>query len=118
MDGRSVEREVGHGIDRPGWNVRRHAIEKLVRVVATQNELAVLVPGETFTDLCIDHGQQFIPETGDVEQRARLGVQPELRPGERLEKLLERAIAAGKRQKSISETPHQRLATVHAGADV
>src|SRR5215213_10477009 len=113
MDGRSIEREVGDGIDRPRRDVRRHAIEKLVRVFATQNELAMLVPGESLLNLGINHRQQTVPETGDVEQRARLGVQAELRPGQRLEELLERAISTRKRQKSIREARHQRFATVH-----
>jgi hypothetical protein len=56
MDWRSVKREVRHGIDRPRRDVRRHAIEKLVRVFAIQDELTVLVPRESLTYLSIDQG--------------------------------------------------------------
>jgi hypothetical protein len=76
MDRWPVDREAGDGIDRPGRDVGRHAIEKLVRVFATQNELAMLFPGESLSNLGIDHRQQIVPETGYVEQRAWLGVKP------------------------------------------
>src|SRR5215203_6228860 len=74
MDGWPIEREVRRGIDGSWRNVGRHAVEKLVGVFATQDELAVLVSGESLMNLGIDHGQQIVPETGNVEQHTWLGV--------------------------------------------
>ena len=53
----------------------------------------------------------------DVEQAAGLLVQAELRPGEDLAELLERAEAAGQRDEAVREIGHALLALVHRGGD-
>src|SRR5215218_8346155 len=45
-------------------------------------------------------------------------MESQLRPRERLKELLERAIAPREREKSIRETRHQGLATMHAGDEM
>ena len=65
----------------------------------------------------VDHaaqlGEQRLPEAVDVEQRRRLGVQPEHPPGPGLEQLLERAGGAGQRDEGVGELGHPGLALVH-----
>jgi hypothetical protein len=62
----------------------------------------------------VDQGKQPVVEAGDVQDADRLAVQPELRPGDHLEQLLERAEAAREGDHGVRQLGHQRLPLVHA----
>jgi hypothetical protein len=52
-------------------------------------------------------------EAAHVEHAARLVVDAELRPGEHLEELVHRPVAAGQHDKGVRRVGHGRLALVH-----
>ena len=76
-------------------------------------------PGErTLAGHVVDEGEERGPEAADVEERDRLGVDAELRPGDDLEELVGRPMAAGERDESVGQVGHERLALVHGADDV
>ena len=58
-----------------------------------------------------------VPVAFHVEDADRLGVNPELRPREDLEGLLEGAQASGQRDEAVDERRHRGLALVHGAHD-
>src|SRR5580698_3468476 len=57
-----------------------------------------------------DKAQQGSPEATDIRNQHRLGVTIELRPGELLDKFLQRPDPAGERYESVGAVEHQLLA--------
>ena len=73
----------------------------------------MLRPQESALDGRVEEGEQPLVIALDVEHAAGLAVNAELRPGQHLEGLLERAHAAGKRDEAVGARRHRRLALVH-----
>src|SRR6266576_4118190 len=65
----------------------------------------------------IEQGAEWVPESFDVQNQNRLLVAAELRPGELLDELLERADAAWQRDEPIGAVEHRLLAHMHVGCD-
>ena len=61
----------------------------------------------------IEQHQQRVPEPIDIGEHDRLLMLLELRPGELLDELLERAEAARQRHESIGAHEHQVLSLMH-----
>ena len=77
---------------------------------------------ESATDRTIEERHERPPVRLDVEEHHRLdpafGVQTELAPGDRLEHLVEGAVAARQRAEAVREVVHPALALVHVVHDV
>src|ERR1041384_6612285 len=76
-----------------GWwtLVRRHCIEQRTRGGLRDDHLAMSHRHEALTHSMIEHREHRVVIAIEVEHPARLVMQPELRPGQRLAELLERA---------------------------
>ena len=93
-------------------------LDHQVRIVRHDQHLAVLARQEAFRQRVIEVVGEPVEEARDVQQPARLAVVAELRPGQRLEQLVERAVAAGERDEGVRQLGHLRLALVHRLDDV
>ncbi len=65
----------------------------------------------------IDERAQRVPEAFDVDDHDRLLVAAELRPGQLLDQLLQRADAARQRHEGVGPLEHHALALVHVAGD-
>jgi hypothetical protein len=105
-------------IQRGTGGISAPAIEEFGRVGAGLHDRACLRLDEALGPGVIEEAQQVVVETVHVQQPARLGVQAELRPGDRLEQFLEGADAARQRDERVGVLGHPRLALVHRVDDV
>ena len=67
--------------------------------------------------MCVDQRQQRIPIAVDIGDQDRLLVAAELRPGELLDQLLQRADAAGQGDEGVGALEHRALALMHVARD-
>src|SRR6266404_2738944 len=96
---------------------RRHAIEHARRVGVADDERAMLGADETLFGRAIEEREQRTEVAADVEHGDRLLMQAELRPGDRLEELVERPEPARQPDEAVGELRHERLPLVHARND-
>lgn len=68
---------------------------------------------ETLTDYFIKQFFQVVKVAGDIQDARGFGLDAQLRPGEHFKKLVERADAAGQRDKGVGELSHERLSFEH-----
>ncbi len=72
---------------------------------------------EADTAHLVEEPHERIPEAGDIGEKHRLLVAPELRPGHLLDQLLQRADAAGQRDEGVCLLEHQHLSLMHVFGD-
>ncbi len=61
----------------------------------------------------LEQSEQRVPIAVDIHEHDRLGVLAELRPGELLDELFQRAETAGQRHEGVGLDEHQMLALMH-----
>ena len=66
----------------------------------------------------VEEREQRLEEAVDVEEHDRLGEQAELVPGQHLERLVQRSVAAGHGHEAVGQLGHPGLALVHRVDDV
>src|SRR5688500_19232432 len=86
------------------------ALDHQVGIVGDDQHVTVLAYKKALLNRMLEVVSKPIEEARHVQQSARLPVVSELRPGERLEQLVERAVAAGQHDEPIGQLGHLRLA--------
>ncbi len=88
-------------------------IEQSSRLGLDDEQSAMFRLAEAVGDRAVDHGDERIEVTGDVEQPDRLLMQSELRSRQHLEQLFKRPESSRQREEAVRQLGHQRLAFVH-----
>src|SRR5262245_28267726 len=94
-----------------------HAREQACRIDIVDYESTIFWANEVFVGSTREERQQRREIAVDVEECNRLVVQPELRPRDRLEELVEGTKTARQCDESVGQIGHQRLPLVHARDD-
>lgn len=95
-----------------------HRLEQGGGIIARADHFPVCGMKEPIADGASEEAEQVIEIAFRIEQRDGLAVEAELRPGESLEQLIERAEASGQGEEGIGEFAHEGLAVVHGFDDV
>jgi hypothetical protein len=95
----------------------RHAIQKLAEIGLNYDEIPLPGFHEPFFNGMVHKAKQGIVKPFHVQQGARLGMKPKLRPRDDFKKFLEGTDASGQCDESIGEFCHESLAFVHGFHD-
>lgn len=90
-----------------------HRGEQFFRVFAFDHPAAMLARQKLLFRGQVEHAQERIVVTVNVQQAARLGVQTKLGPGEDFAKLFEGAVPSRERNEAAGQLGHKRFAFVH-----
>src|SRR6476620_5114620 len=92
--------------------------QRLFRSLGDQQLAPAALRQEAAFRRMVDELDHAVPKALDVKQAERLLVIAERVPAPRLEQLVERTDAAGKREESVGQVRHLRLALMHVGDGV
>ena len=81
--------------------IRSEAVQECFNIALDEHHLAMLGPDKALAHAVVELGDQPVVKTVDVQQRARLGMQAQLSPGDNFADLLERAKSAWQGHKGV-----------------